>query len=351
MQRSGEITPAARRLGEVEARGLGREEVGDVAGDQRAGRGHADEDRARPGADAGAGLLAQRGVGLVADHDRVGVGDPLRVAHEPLVGLDGDRPVGVVAAVEQRRPQPLLVAAVGDLADELVDEVAAVGEDQDAAGARGLDEADRGDGLAGAGRVLEPEAPLGAGVLGRLLDRSPRRLPGSSSQSWGSSSSAPRSSSTSSSPAPFDRQARLGGLGSPDAASPAASPSGAVAAPVRRRALLLGDQLGEGSGERVDLVRGELGAVAQLRRLLGEQPLEPEQQREVRAPLDRGRLGAGVELGQRGVERPAPGGAGRQRLADSRPRAGTARGRTSPPARSRRLKELPPARQLRWSWP
>ncbi len=33
-----------------------------------------------------------------------------------------------------------------------------------------LDEADRGDGLAGAGRVLEPEAALGAGVLGRLLD-------------------------------------------------------------------------------------------------------------------------------------------------------------------------------------
>ena len=33
-----------------------------------------------------------------------------------------------------------------------------------------LDEADRGDGLAGAGRVLEPEAARGAGVLGGLLD-------------------------------------------------------------------------------------------------------------------------------------------------------------------------------------
>ncbi len=39
---------APRGLGEVEARGLGREQVGDVAGDQRAGGGHADEDRARP---------------------------------------------------------------------------------------------------------------------------------------------------------------------------------------------------------------------------------------------------------------------------------------------------------------
>ena len=123
-----------------------------------------------PVADAGAGLLAERGVGLVADHDRVGVGDAAGVADEPLVGLDRDRPVRVVGAVEQRRREPLLVAAVGDLADELVDEVAAVGEDQDAAGARGVDEADRGDGLAGAGRVLEPEAAVGAGILGRLGD-------------------------------------------------------------------------------------------------------------------------------------------------------------------------------------
>ena len=46
-----------------------------------------------------------------------------------------------------------------------------MGEDQHAAGARSIDEADRGDGLAGAGRVLEPEAPLGAGILRRLLDR------------------------------------------------------------------------------------------------------------------------------------------------------------------------------------
>ena len=69
---------AARGLRQVEARGLGREEVGDVARDQRAGGGHADEDRALPLADRGAGLLAERGVRLVADHDRVGVGDVAR---------------------------------------------------------------------------------------------------------------------------------------------------------------------------------------------------------------------------------------------------------------------------------
>ena len=107
---------------------------------------------------------------LVADDDRVGVGDSARIADEPLVGLDGDRAVWMIGAVEQRRRESFGVAAVGDLADELVDEVSTVSEDQDAAGAGCLDEADGGDGLAGAGRVLEPEAPAGARVLGSLLD-------------------------------------------------------------------------------------------------------------------------------------------------------------------------------------
>ena len=124
-----------------------------------------------PRADRRRRLLAQRGVRLVADDDRVGVGDAPGVADEPLVGLDGDRAVGAVGAgaVEQRRRLAVAVAAVVQLAEELVDEVAAVGEDQDAAGARGLDEAHRGDGLAGAGRVLEPEALVGVGVVGRAL--------------------------------------------------------------------------------------------------------------------------------------------------------------------------------------
>ena len=41
--------------------------------------------------------------------------------------------------------------------------------------------------------------------------------------------------------------------------------------------LLLGHQLGQGAGERVDLVRVQLGAVAQLRRFVGEEALQPEQ--------------------------------------------------------------------------
>ena len=105
---------------------------------------------------------------LVADDDRVGVGDAPGVAHEPLVGLDGDRAVGGVLAVEQRPGDAIAVAAVAQLAVELVDEVATMGEDQHAAGAAGLDEAERGDRLAGAGRVLKPEALGGVGILGLL---------------------------------------------------------------------------------------------------------------------------------------------------------------------------------------
>ena len=69
---------AARGLREVEARGLRREQVGDVAGDQRARGGHADEHRLVPVADRRRRLLAQRGVRLVADDDRVRVGDVAR---------------------------------------------------------------------------------------------------------------------------------------------------------------------------------------------------------------------------------------------------------------------------------
>ncbi len=81
------------------------------------------------------------------------------------------------------------VAAVAELAVELVDEVAAVGEDQDAAGARGLDEAERRDRLAGAGRVLEPEPPVGVRDP-RAARRAGRPRPASSARP--ASPAAPR---------------------------------------------------------------------------------------------------------------------------------------------------------------
>ena len=59
---------------------------------------------------------------------------------------------------------------------------------------------------------------------------------------------------------------------------------------------------------------GELGAVGEMRGLLGEQPLEAEHEGEVAAPLDRGRLAALVDLGEGGVQRAAPGRARREVL-------------------------------------
>ena len=48
---------------------------------------------------------------------------------------------------------------------------------------------------------------------------------------------------------------------------------------------------------------GENGPVNEVRLLLGEQALEPEQKREAPTPFDRGLLRAAVELGHRGVQR------------------------------------------------
>jgi hypothetical protein len=66
-------------------------------------------------------------------------------------------------------------------------------------------------------------------------------------------------------------------------------------------ALGLGEERGQRARQRVDLVGREHGAVGQLRLLLGQQPLEPEQQRVVPAPLDRRLVRSRVQLGQRSV--------------------------------------------------
>ena len=67
----------------------------------------------------------------------------------------------------------------------------------------------------------------------------------------------------------------------------------------------LGLERDQRARQRVHLVGRQRGAVGQVRLLLGQQPLEPQHQRELAPPLDR-RLGAaGVHLLQRGVERRA----------------------------------------------
>ena len=168
--------PAARGVGQRQVVDGSREDVGDLLRDQLLGRGHADVDRLAQRADRRRGLLAERGVRLVADHELVRVaGDLADVAREPRVGLDRDR-VRVArrgVPLEDRVVEAAAVAVVGQLAPELVDEQAAVREDQDAFGAGGLDEAGGGDRLARRGRVAEAVAADRAGIL---LDRQRLRL-------------------------------------------------------------------------------------------------------------------------------------------------------------------------------
>ena len=65
--------PAARRVRERQVVDRRREDVGDLLRDQLLGRGHADVDRLAEAADRRAGLLAERRVRLVADHELVRV--------------------------------------------------------------------------------------------------------------------------------------------------------------------------------------------------------------------------------------------------------------------------------------
>ena len=184
-----------------------------------------------------------------------------------------------------------------------------MGEDQDAAGSRSVDEAERGDRLAGAGRMLEPKAPARPRVLRRLGHQVGARL------------------------LPVlgllvrrQRLVLLGDLlGRPVLAvgdqlgdgrfrAVAITVGPGAARAVRAldgdRVLELGGQRRQGPGQHVDLVLGELGPVRQLHRLGGQQPLEPEQQRVAASPLGRRGLAAGVELLQRGIDGAAAGGPG-----------------------------------------
>ena len=84
--------PAPGRVRQRKVVDRGGEDVGDLLRDQLLGRGHADVERLAEGADRRGGLLAERRVRLVADHELVGVArDVVGVAREPGVGLDRDR--------------------------------------------------------------------------------------------------------------------------------------------------------------------------------------------------------------------------------------------------------------------
>ena len=163
---------------------------------------------------------------------------------------------------------------------------------------------ERGDGLAGAGRVLEPEASAGARVLGRLLDASSsaRLLPvlgllvGSSS----SSSSAPSPFASSAPPAPRRHRPRAW-PGSPGAAGSVGRGSGGAEFST---SAISAARVPESASTWCSV---ELGPVRELRRVVGQQPLQPEQQRVAAPPFGRGRLAAGVELLERGLDGAVPG--------------------------------------------
>ena len=147
-----------------------------------------------------------------------------------------------------------------------------MGEDQDAAGARGLDEAERGHGLAGAGGVLEPEAAGGVGVVEHLFGGALLLLFLVA--------------------VPVERLVVVRqllvalDLLLARRAAPRAGAGGRCRCAVAV-ALGLGEQRDQRARERVDLVGGERRAVRQVRLLLGEQALEPEQQRVLAPPGDR----------------------------------------------------------------
>jgi hypothetical protein len=200
-------------------------------------------------------------VGLVADHELVRVArERVGVPREPRVGLDRDRVRSrrCLAALDRVR-EAVAVALGRQVVLELADEQAAVGEDQDAERACGLDEAGGGDGLAGCGRVAEAIAADGAGIracerlvgLGLLVDVSV-----------------------------------VGGLELVLLLDVLRLElDRAVAVHVLGLALVRRDQLGQHPRERVDLVLPQLRARGGRGRLRRQHPLEPEEQAEAHLPV------------------------------------------------------------------
>ena len=218
---------------------------------------------------------------LVGDHEVVRLRvQVLPVAREPGVGLDGHEARALRRLpLEDRVLEAVAVALGCQLAVELRDQQPAVGEDQDAERAGGLDEARGGDRLAGGGRVAEAEAPARAGILALVLRRKLELLVRLLEVD-----------------AEIVLFLVLGGL----------LDRGAVAVQLR---LDLGgrDQLGQHPRQRVDLVAAELRSRGEPRRALAEHALEPEHQRVADLPVVGGLAPAGLDLGQGVVERPPAG--------------------------------------------
>ncbi len=208
------------------------------------------------------------------------------MAREPGVGLDRDRIAAqrLLAGLDEIG-EAVAVALGRQIALELGDEQAAVGQDQDSERTGGLDEACRRNRLARRGRMAEAVAANGARILAdEALDLFLRVVVDD-----------------------LVLFLRLLGL--------------ELGVPVPVAVLLLVgvalvrcDQLGQHPCQRVDLMLAQLGARGGRGLLRGEDALEPEQEAETDFPAGRGGGATGVDLRQRLVERGAAGGAGRQHL-------------------------------------
>jgi hypothetical protein len=127
-----------------------REHVGHLLRNQLLRRSHADVHGLRERADRGGCLLAERGVGLVADHELVRItAERVDVSREPRIRLDRQGvPAQRLFAGIDRGVEPLAIALGRQVRRELRDEQAPVGEDQHTERARSVDEAGGRDGLA-----------------------------------------------------------------------------------------------------------------------------------------------------------------------------------------------------------
>src|SRR6185503_10181130 len=135
------------------------------------GRRHADVDGIGEPPDRSARLLPERRVRLVADDELVSaLRERADVTREPGVGLNRDRvaPQRLLPVLD-RGAEAVAVALGRQVARELLNEQAAVREDEDAHCARPLDEAGGRDRLSGCRRMAEAEAAYRTGIVALVL--------------------------------------------------------------------------------------------------------------------------------------------------------------------------------------
>jgi len=283
----------AQRRDETAPRGVAQREVVDRSGedvghllrDEVLRSGHPDVQGLVEGANSGARLLPEGRVRLVAEDEVVGLPIELAsVAREPGICLDGDRVVARGMPPGQNGVGEAVRISLGrEVALELRDEKPSMREDQDTEATCGLDESSRCDGLAGGGRVAEAIATDGARICPAearleilLLDEAGVEVV----------------------------VGLLVQLGLDDDA--------VAAAPVPvlvRRALRFRDYPGQPAGEPVDLVPAQPRSRSRSRRVLGQDPLEPEHQPVANLPACRRLRPGGLHLRDRVVERSSPRGA------------------------------------------